>query len=179
MSDIELPFGSGARGRVGRKRKEKKKEKKNSQRAHEEDAAQADFAARGELQPPDLGHGQQQDGEVDDDVRDVGADEPGPEVDAAAAGDALVPRRGDGAALEDGGQEGGDAPGQDEGEGHVDGLGEGPVDAEDAQVEAEDGRLDADDHEGVDDFVGVGVDLELFEAGWVRDRLDVSASAVV
>ena len=113
---------------------------------------------------------------------DVGADEPGPEVDAVAATgdeDALVPGRGDGAALEDGGREGGDAPGQDEGEGDVDGAGEGPVDAEDAQVEAEDGRLDADDHEGVDDLVGVGVDLELFEAGRVRDRLDVSAAAVV
>ena len=113
---------------------------------------------------------------------DVGADEPGPEVDAVAAAgdeDALVPGRGDGAALEDRGREGGDAPGQDEGEGDVDGPGEGPVDAEDAEVEAEDGRLDADDHEGVDDFVGVGVDLELFEAGRVRDRLDVSAAAVV
>ena len=74
---------------------------KNSQSANEEHAAQTDFAAGGEFQPPDLRHGQQQDGEVDDYVRDVGPDEPFAQIDAVPVGSFAVPERGDRTALED------------------------------------------------------------------------------
>ena len=151
----------------------------HSQSTDAEDAAQADFAAGGELQPPDLRHGQQQDGEVDDDVGDVGPDEPFAQIDAVPVGRVAVPERGDGTALEDGGQEGRGAPGEDEGEEGVDDPGEGLVDAEDAQVQAQDGGLDQDDDQGVEDLVCEGVDLEFYQVVRIRNCLFMSAGAVV
>lgn len=136
--DMEPPFHRAHGAETG-----------NSQSANEEDAAQRDFASGREFQPPDLRHRQEQDREVDDDVGDVGPDQPRPEIHAAAVGYIGVPGCGDGTASEDCGQEGRGSPRDDQGEENVDDVGERLVDAENAQVQAQDGRLDGGDDGGV------------------------------
>ena len=112
-------------------------------------------------------------------MRNIGPDQPCPETEAASVGHCAVPGSRDGTALEDGGQDGGYAPREHQGEEEVDDGGEILFDAEDAQVEAEDGGLYADDDEGVEELVGEGEDLEALDGRRIRDGEDVSTGAVV
>ena len=108
--------------------------KRNSQSANKKYAAETELTGSREFQPPDQWHRQQQDGEVDDYVRDVGPDQPLSEIDAAPVGYIAVPKCGDRIALEDRSQKSRDAPSKDQGKEYVYNPGERFIDAEDAQV---------------------------------------------
>lgn len=132
------------------------KETGNVQETDGEDGQDADFAAGGDLEFGDEVEGEEEDGEVGEDVDGGGGDEGGLEVDAAAA-EGGVPDAGAGHALEDGGAEVGEVEGEVGPDEEVDdevGLAR-PGHVEEPAVHEEDGELGEEDGGAVEHFGGV------------------------
>lgn len=109
--------------------------------ANTKDGDERELLAKGELQAPDEGEGEDQHEQVGEQGDDAVEDEELGEVDARAVVDGGVPGEGDGAALHDGGDGGGDEVDDEEGdEGERDLFEPGDV-VEDAHVEEEERDL--------------------------------------
>lgn len=154
------------------------KETENVQETDGEDGQDADFAAGGDLEFGDEVEGEEEDGEVGEDVDGGGGDEGGLEVDAAAA-EGGVPDAGAGHALEDGGAEVGEVEGEVGPDEEVDdevGLAR-PGHVEEPAVHEEDGELGEEDGGAVEHFGGVrelggrrGEGMSVGSDGWVWVR---------
>jgi hypothetical protein len=157
----EVLIGDVAHGQIldGRDPQHRRDEHEATECEH---GRERELLPRGDVQPVDEGHGQ----EEDDDVgRDGEARVGVPEADVVDAGarDGLVEGAGDGRALPDGGGDGGDTVDEDGGEEDVAGVLE-PADlVEDAEVEEEDGGLGEVDG----GFVGDLADVEVLLGGAV------------
>ena len=132
-----LGGGGGVSLGVGGEGKEKGG-KGDVQSAQEEDGREGDLLPYGEAETPDGDHGEHEDDDVEEDVGDGGPEERGVVVDAFAVRIRLYPGGFDGDALEDVGEDDGDAPARDEGEEGVAGVLEGFADAEETVVEEQD-----------------------------------------
>ena len=89
----------------------------------------------GKAETPYRNHGEDEDDDVEDNVRDGGAEEQGVIVDAFAVRIRPYPSGFDGYALENVGEDDGDSPADDEGEDDVAGVFKGFADTEEAVVE--------------------------------------------
>lgn len=129
---------------------------RNVQSTEKENRGQGDLLPYSEAETPNRNHRQHQDNNVDQHVRDGGAEEESVVVDAFAVRVRSYPSGFHGYALEDGGEDNGDTPAGDEGEDTVAGVFEGFADTEEAVVEEQDGDFDEGYADAVEDFVGDG-----------------------
>ena len=110
----------------------------------------------GEAETPYGGHGEDQNHDVKEHVRNSRTEEGSVVVDAFTVRVRSYPGGLDRYTLEDVGEDDGDAPACDEGEDDVAGVLEGFADTEEAVVEEEDGEFDEGHADAVEDFVGDG-----------------------